>query len=176
MWPFQPDKQPEDIAQDFVKAKRQLFPQSYEQIAQPDMTLETQESDKKHNPFTKQGDTLSFLGRDLENMEAQQKTISYKTKNTELYGPIWIFVTLLVEFVILGHLSNRLETSQKQMTMAGNTGANEILGLLNQRVADASLKRIMKIFFILSCFYFGNPFVTYAMFKSNNAFEVTYLE
>jgi len=33
----------------------------------------------------------------------------------------------------------------------------------------------MKITFFLAFFYFGNPFVTYMMFKSRNAFEVSFL-
>ena len=52
--------------------------------------------DPVHNPFNKtDNDELSFLGRDLEN-ETILKKPQYKADNNELYGPLWIFVTLLV--------------------------------------------------------------------------------
>ena len=34
----------------------------------------------------------------------------------------------------------------------------------------------MKITFLLACFYLGNPFVTYLMFKGKNAMEVTFVQ
>jgi len=59
-----------------------------------------------HNPFDKpDNDELTFLGRDLES-ENVMKTAQYRSENSELYGPLWIFVTLLVEFIILGHMTN----------------------------------------------------------------------
>ena len=82
---------------------------------------------------------------------------------------MWIFVTLIVEFVILGHLTNQLSTSQKTQDN------KELFQILNAKTADQSLKRIMKITFLLACFYLGNPFVTYIMLKGKNAMEVTYI-
>ena len=69
-----------------------------------------------HNPFNKDGDTLSFLGRDLEKegMAANHlKVNQYKRDDSELYGPLWIFVTLVTEFIILGHWTNLMETQSK---------------------------------------------------------------
>ena len=85
----------------------------------------------------------------------------YKRDTVELYGPVWIFITLIVEFVILGHMTNSMALGSK-----GKTKDIEVLNLLAQKTADQSLRRIMKICFFLGCFYFGIPFVTYLMFKS----------
>jgi hypothetical protein len=83
---------------------------------------------------------------------------------------MWIFVTLIVEFVILGHLTNQLNTSIKSQNN------QELFTILNAKTADQSLKRIMKITFLLACFYLGNPFVTYIMLKGRNAIEVTFVQ
>jgi hypothetical protein len=67
-----------------------------------------------HNPFNKpDNDELSFLGRDLESENVLKKPMQYKAQNNELYGPLWIFVTLLIEFIILGHMTNQLTTHAK---------------------------------------------------------------
>jgi hypothetical protein len=114
-----------------------------------------------HNPFNKaSNDELTFLGRSVDS------PVSYRRDNFELYGPMWIFVTLIVEFVILGHLTNQLNLKTQ--------ATQELLDMMKARTADQSLKRIMKITFLLACFYFGNPFVTYLMLKGKNAIEVTY--
>lgn len=105
------------------------------------------------------------MGRNLDNPQA----VKYRPENFELYGPMWIFVTLIVEFVILGHLTNQLSTSIKSQNN------QELFDILNAKTADQSLKRIMKITFLLACFYLGNPFVTYIMLKGKNAIEVTFL-
>jgi len=72
-----------------------------------------------HNPFMKdENSDLSFLGRNMDELDdCSVKTFNqfdnqqsnqvhqYKKDRDELYGPVWIFVTLIVEFVILGHLA-----------------------------------------------------------------------
>ena len=54
--------------------------------------------------------------------------------------------------------------------------SSELLGLLAAKTADQSLKRIMKISFLLGLFYFGLPFVTFLMFKGRQSLEVSYVQ
>lgn len=65
---------------------------------------------------------LSFLSRNADQLDENSikafdqygekcqtiKANQYKKDKNELYGPVWIFVTLIVEFVMLGHLSTVL--------------------------------------------------------------------
>jgi hypothetical protein len=76
----------------------------------------------------------------------------------------------VVEFVIIGNLTNSIDTLSK------SSGNNELFLLMNQKAASQSLKRIMKIVFILGCFYLGLPFGSYLMFKGKNAIEVTFVQ
>jgi hypothetical protein len=68
------------------------------------------------NPFEKESsnEDLSFLGRDSQNplaVASNPKPMRYKRDTIELYGPVWIFITLIVEFVILGHMTNSMQLS-----------------------------------------------------------------
>lgn len=59
------------------------------------------------NDAARDPENLSFLGRDANSMGTGLSELpKYKAENFEMYGPLWIFVTLVVEFVILGHLTN----------------------------------------------------------------------
>ena len=55
----------------------------------------------------------------------------YKRDTVELYGPVWIFITLIVEFVILGHMTNSM-----QQTAKGKGKDQEVINLLAQKTAD----------------------------------------
>lgn len=81
-------------------------------------------------------------------------------------------MTLLIEFVILGHLTNKMQDNVK--TQASEN--SEIFMMLAQKTADQSLKRIMKISFFLGLFYFGVPFVTYIMFKGQQAIDISFAQ
>lgn len=59
---------------------------------------------------------------------------------------------------------------------ARGKGNLELSLMLAQKNADQSLKRIMKITFFLGLFYFGNPLISYLMFKGRNAMEVSYTQ
>jgi len=77
-----------------------------------------------HNPFDKPANPeLSFIGRDLSKESTLQPN-RYRRDSDELYGPVWVYVTLLIEFVILGHLSNQMTNSSKQ-------GSQELLAILS---------------------------------------------
>ena len=81
-----------------------------------------------HNPFNKpDNDELTFLGRKLEN-GGNLQAVKYRPENSELYGPLWIFVTLIVEFVILGHLSNQLNIK--------SSDSQELFNILSAKAAD----------------------------------------
>lgn len=158
---------------DYLSFCSKLQKQQYAQVpasAQPQPDLENGEI---HNPFAApNNEELSFLGRDPNEVTGniQLKANHYRRDASyELYGPLWIYVTLLVEFVILGHLTNQMQNSSKQ-------GNPELFTILATKTADQSLKRIMKIGFFLACFYFGVPSVTYLMFKNRQALEVSYIQ
>jgi hypothetical protein len=89
------------------------------------------------NPFAKESsnEDLSFLNRDSENplgvAASVPKPMRYKRDTVELYGPVWIFITLIVEFVILGHMTNSIKVTSK-----GKGKDVEVLNLLAQKTAD----------------------------------------
>lgn len=126
-----------------------------------------------NNPFERHdNEELSFLGRDLNKPAVEISSNHYgRNLDYELYGPIWIYLTLVIEFVILGHMTNYLADSAKHLQVN-----SELVALLSKKTADQSLKRIMKISFFLGVFYFGVPFVTYLMFKSKQAMEISYVQ
>ena len=101
LWPFHPDNQPEGIVDDYLAlCKKVGVKKQYEPVKSE---LTDLEGNRVQNPFNKpDNDELTFLGRNLYNPQA----VKYRPENFELYGPLWIFVTLIVEFVILGHLTN----------------------------------------------------------------------
>lgn len=171
LWPFHPDSQPEDLVKDFENFKSKVTKnnnseenalKAYDQLAE---TL-----DAPSNPFERaDNEELSFIGRDLGKEDPKIKANHYqRNSNFELYGPIWIYITLVVEFVILGHLTNQVQNNLK------NTG--ELHDMLARKAADQSLKRIMKISFFLGVFYLGVPFVTYVIFKGRQALEASYIQ
>lgn len=169
LWPFHPDNQPEALVADYEVLKQKLSKSTYQQVA---IQNPNQEISFANNPFERHdNEELTFLGRDLNKPAVEIRSNHYgRNADYELYGPIWIYITLLVEFVILGHLTNYFANAAKQ-----GSGNSELLALLTKKTADQSLKRIMKISFFLGVFYFGVPFVTYLMFKSKQAMETTYV-
>ena len=108
------------------------------------------------------------MGRDANSLgNGVGELPQYKAENFEMYGPLWIFVTLVIEFIILGHLSNQLSTQ---------TGhSEEMLSLLVQKNTSNTLQRIMRIVLILGLFYIGWPSTTYLMIKGANGMEVTFM-
>lgn len=101
MWPFHPENQPEGLVIDYLDFCKKLG------FKKPEVKSNASELNdlegRVQNPFNKpDNDELTFLGRNLDNPQS----VKYRPDNFELYGPMWIFVTLIVEFVILGHLTN----------------------------------------------------------------------
>mmetsp|Transcript_3361 Transcript_3361/g.5622 ORF Transcript_3361/g.5622 Transcript_3361/m.5622 type:complete len:181 (+) Transcript_3361:818-1360(+) len=124
-------------------------------------------------------DQLTFIGRTASDDDALSGTSKgandfkinqYRSDNVELYGPLWIFVTLVIEFIILGYMSNTIEVQKE------SSKNFEMMAFLAQKATDRSLKRIMKILFLFNCFYLGMPFGSYLMFKGRNAIEVTFVQ
>ena len=111
LWPFHPDHQPEALVTDFEAFKGKVFKST--NINQHYALKQGEPGDVSwaNNPFERpDNEELSFIGRDL-NKESEVKLIMtnhYKQHDFELYGPMWVYVTLLVEFVILGHLTNQI--------------------------------------------------------------------
>jgi len=85
-----------------------------------------------------------------------ESQIQYKRRdNFEIYGPIWILVTLIIEFSILGHMQQALTA---------------------QVLAFYNVQKIFKITFLLAVYFFVTPFIAYLIFKNKGAFEVSYLQ
>ena len=165
VWPFHPETQPEGVVLEYNELCKKAFGNqySYNQLAQNGQGTEGQDTDVPnytskdgapiHNPFLKNDENsdLSFLSRNADQLdddsvkafnayddESNQmiKANQYKKDTNELYGPVWIFVTLIVEFVMLGHLSTVFQAHLK--TSGANLGSNndEFFALLTQRNAD----------------------------------------
>lgn len=181
LWPFHPESQPEELAMDYKAFCKRVFGDvgKYQHLG----GQETGQTDGSaffsghdvetgvHNPFNKDGDTLSFLGRDLEKEDqaaSQLQVNQYKRDNSELYGPLWVFVTLVVEFIILGHLTNLMSTH-------ASTKSEEIMNIMLQKNRSATLQRIMKLTFFFACFYLGLPFISYLQFKGRQAMDITFM-
>ena len=116
----------------FTKAPKPQYSQvNKDQELQPNATI-----NGVHNPFAvESNEELTFIGRDLSqnplgNQAATQKPTRYKREMAELYGPVWIFITLIVEFVILGHMTNSMQTTAK------GKGNAEVINILAQKTAD----------------------------------------
>lgn len=108
LWPFHPDTQPEALVLEYNGLCKQLFPtQKYNELKKEGAEATV---NGVHNPFAmKENKDLTFIGRDLEqNPLGTPKPTKYKREMAELYGPMWIFITLIVEFVILGHMTNSI--------------------------------------------------------------------
>lgn len=90
--------------------------------------------------------------------------IQYKQgTKVELYGPLWIIITLIIEFSILGHLQSvNLLTPPDATSMA--------------KTANVNVHQVFRIAFLLSLYFFFSPFVSYLLFKAKGAFEVTFTQ
>ena len=89
----------------------------------------------------------------------------FSIKKVELYGPIWIVATLIIEFVVLGHL-------QSSFTLQPNARYDAEYLLAKQ--ANYSLSKLFTITFLMFLFFIVNPFVCYLLFKNRGAMEVTF--
>lgn len=85
-----------------------------------------------------------------------------KPRKDELYGPLWILVTLVVEFLILGNVANLLTIELGENN--ANKGTNPPT-LLNMNSND-SLRKIVTMSFALTSFFLLVPFILYMVFRS----------
>ena len=86
----------------------------------------------------------------------------------ELYGPVWIFVTMIVEFLVLGHLCKLFDqvSSEELQEVATKYG---IKGLdPSSASANQSLHKIITMTFLLALFTLGVPFGLYRSLRSQN--------
>jgi len=96
----------------------------------------------------------------------------------ELYGPIWIMFTLIIELLILGHVSNLLRIELGFGTQSTND--RDIVDQLVSRLgsgtlgyfdptsinANESLKKIVTLTFIVTSFFTIVPFAVYMLLRS----------
>lgn len=76
----------------------------------------------------------------------------------ELYGPIWILITLVIEFSMVGHFKQVFTSQEHEL----------------QAISSESIKKVSKTAFFFLFYFFACPFVLYMTFKSKQAFDVTY--
>ncbi len=90
----------------------------------------------------------------------------FKIKKQELYGPLWIVATLIIEFVILGHLQKAFT-----QTPTGTMNTEELL----VKQANYSIHKIFTVSFLMLFIFILNPFVAYLVFKNKGALEINYI-
>ena len=94
--------------------------------------------------------------------------------NQELYGPLWIAVTLVIEFSILSHMIGALKLQSVISSSSENTQFQN--DDLLTRFANQSLSRIFTISFLVTLMFLLSPFVTFLVFKNKGALEVTFIQ
>jgi hypothetical protein len=62
----------------------------------------------------------------------------------ELYGPIWIFATLIIELCILGHLTKAFELAKNDASEADIA-----------KQTDYTIDKIFKTTFVMTLFFYG---------------------
>jgi len=114
-----------------------------------------------------------LLTNDSEQVRDYQTQSSQARHRQELYGPLWIAVTLVIEFCILSHLVGafKLESTIKQQTAAGYLFSQDDL---QTKFANQSVARLFSICFLVVFLLLINPFVGYLVFKNKGAIEVTF--
>jgi Yip1 domain len=92
----------------------------------------------------------------------------------ELYGPLWIAVTLIIEFCILSHMIGAL----KLQSIISNSGDDSQSYYKNEdlleKFANQSVARLFKVTFLIILMFLVNPFIAYLVFKNRGAIEVTF--
>jgi hypothetical protein len=88
-----------------------------------------------------------------------------------MYGPLWLFITMLVEFLILGHVSKLLIAAPPADDLLNQVAAKYGLSVLDPGAASAneSLHKIVKMTFLLSVWYFGVPLTMFVTLRSQNS-------
>jgi hypothetical protein len=100
----------------------------------------------------------------------QSKTRSQQ----ELYGPLWIALTLIIEFCILGHMIGALKL--QSLLTSGDTLQSQYQNEdLLAKFATQSMSKLFKIAFLVVLMFLLNPFIAYLIFKNRGAIEVTYI-
>ncbi len=110
----------------------------------------------------------------IENDAEQVREFKTKSNSQELYGPIWIVVTLAIELCIIAHLLGAIALEQQ---LSQNTQPQ--LQFLNDQLitnfANTSVQKMFKTVFIMFFFFIVNPFIAYLVFKNRGAIEVTFV-
>jgi len=76
-------------------------------------------------------------------------------RSFELYGPVWIFITMVIEFLILGHFAKLLSSGNTDM----GDGVLKRYQFFSPETANAnqSLHKIATMSFLLAVFFLGVP-------------------
>lgn len=113
-------------------------------------------------------------------LETHRRASSFSPN--ELYGPLWIMFTLIVEMLIMGHIVKTLRANMGFGIGSSQDSADSMLveqvieryGGVGSMVFDPStananqaLKSIMRVFFLVFFFFAFVPFATYLVFISS---------
>ena len=109
---------------------------------------------------------------DIDNDAEEVREFKKRDVSKELYGPIWIIATFIIELCIVGHLIGvfRLE-AEVRLNKNQFKFMNEDLVV---KFANHTLHKMFTTIFLLSFFYILNPFIGYLTFKNRGAVEVTF--
>ena len=83
----------------------------------------------------------------------------------ELYGPLWIFITMVIEFLILGHFDKLLLSGNNDEMFSG---VPKKYGFFSADTLNAnqSLHKIATMSFLLAVFFLGVPLAQYMTLRS----------
>ena len=100
----------------------------------------------------------------------------------ELYGPLWIMITLIIELLIMGHVTHLLRIELGYGQSSGQPEADqELVGAIVARLgggkaalfdasaanANAALSKIMTLAFLITLFFTVVPLAAYFTFRSS---------
>jgi hypothetical protein len=93
--------------------------------------------------------------------------------SVDLYGPIWIMITLIVEIAIVGYINNVIDSSTYEMQFKQVTKGNQVV---NASYAYYSLQKVARSSFVIFAYFLVVPLLNMLMIKYVlNIDEVNYL-
>jgi len=92
--------------------------------------------------------------------------------SVDLYGPIWIMITLIVEIAIVGYVNNMIDSSTYEMQLKQATKG----GVVHTSYAYYSLQKVARSSFVIFAYFITIPLMMMLLIKYVlNIEEVQYL-
>lgn len=84
----------------------------------------------------------------------------------ELYGPLWLYITMIVEFLIVGHFQKIYNQESPPEDFVDNLAHK--IGVFDYETLNAnqSLHKIVSMSFIIGIFFLGVPLAQYLTLRS----------